>query len=241
MNQRLTVTLVGSEYPINVGHVARLLKNFGVKKLYLVEPRVDLNIASIYASHGAEVVKNAETIGFHDLRKRHELLVATTAIRATKRANVARAVTPLKDVVKYARAAESVSLVFGRDTTGLRNDELTGCDMVTTIDTGTEYRTMNVSHAVAVMLYLLSREERPGLRLRAPQIRDAFAGYLYDLALASGLHSRRAERLREMSTKIALRSGLSDKELAVLVGLIRRALLTIERGDKAAAQTRSKT
>ena len=226
--ERLSVTLVGAEYPVNVGYTARLVKNFGIRRLYLVEPRFDRRVASVYATHGADVIADAETIDFAELRRRHDLLIATTAVPATKRANVARLSLSPEEVVDYARGSSSTSLVFGRDTTGLRNDEMARCDVVTTIKTGTRYRTLNVSHSVGVLLYLLTRTRGrkeavvPGLPLR-----DAFANSAYELAIASGLQRHKAERLLKLSRRISLRSRVDDGELGLLLSLFRRATTAI--------------
>ncbi len=228
--ENLSVTLVEPEYPINVGYVARLLKNFGLSRLYLIEPKVDLRVAGVYASHGADLIGKAERTDFARLRKKHDLLVATTAIRAVKRANVVRMVLPLRDVAKYVAASKSASLVFGRDTTGLTNRELALCDIVTTVDTGTQYRTLNVSHALAIILHLLSTEHATKKRVRASNVAEMFIRYVQELASVSGLQKHRMEKLREISGRIALKSGLSERELSLLLGLNRKALVAVKRG-----------
>ena len=163
--RNLSITLVEPEYPVNVGYVARLAKNFGVRRIFFVNPKVDLSAASIYAAHGADVLDRAETIGFRDLRRIHDLLVATTAIRARRKGNLVRKVMRPERAASYLRSAKSSSLVLGREATGLRNDEIRFCDVVTSVDTGTEYPTMNVSHSLAILLYLASRRDPTRVRL----------------------------------------------------------------------------
>jgi tRNA/rRNA methyltransferase len=235
--EKVSVTLVGPEFPINVGYAARLVKNFGMQGLYLIEPNFDRRVASVYAAHGANVVERAEEVDFDALRKRHDLLIATTAVTAIRRANVDRLSVPPEEVAGYASSAKSASLVFGRDTTGLRNDELARCDLVTSLNTGTAYKTLNVSHSMAILLYILSRSGIETRRLPDHGERDAFATYAYELALASGMQSHRAERLRKLARRMTLRSQLDGKELGLLVSLMRRATKAIAEED----QVRSKT
>ena len=225
--ERLSVTLVGPEYPINVGYTARLIKNFGIPKLYLIEPRFDRKVASVYAAHGADVIASAEIVDFGELRRRHNLLVATTAVTATRRANVDRLSLSPEEVVEYASSSKSTSLVFGRDTTGLRNDEIAMCDVVTTIATGTRYRTLNVSHSIAVLLYLFSKPYARKARVPNLHLRNAFATYAYELAIASGLQEHRAKRLLKLARRISLRSRVDDKELSLLLSLLRKATLAV--------------
>jgi TrmH family RNA methyltransferase len=236
--EKVTVTLVGPEYPINVGYTARLVKNFGVRKLYLIEPNFDRRVASVYAAHGADIVEGAEEIGFDDLRERHDLLVATTAVAATRRANVNRLCVTPEEAAGYVSSAGTASLVFGRDTTGLRNDELARCDLVTTIGTGTAYRTLNVSHSIGILLYVLSRSRAERRRLPGHGERDLFASYAYQLALAAGMQKHRADRLKRLAKRMTLRSQLDGMEMGLLVSLLRRATDVIE---KRADQVRSKT
>jgi hypothetical protein len=99
----------------------------------------------------------SKSVEFGELRRIHELLVATTAIRARRRRNLVRRVMRPERAASYLRSAKSSCVVLGREATGLRNDEIRFCDLVTSVDTGTEYPTMNVSHSLAILLYLASR------------------------------------------------------------------------------------
>lgn len=230
---RLSVTVVGAEYPVNLGYMARLMKNFGVRRLYLVDPRCDMRAASVYASHGSDVLAEAEVVSLKEVRKSHEFLLATTAIKAKKGANVRRTVVKPEEAAPLLANADSASIVLGRDTTGLTNDEVALCDLVTTVDTGTNYRTLNVSHAAAILLYLVRRAEDGGPREAAPRAprenREVFARYALGLAIASGLPGHRAERIAQVARRVALKSEVSSKELGLLVSLIRKAELAIER------------
>jgi tRNA/rRNA methyltransferase len=82
LHEILSVTVVGAEYPVNLGYIARLLKNFGVRRLYLVDPKVDMRAASVYASHGSDILEDAQVVTLGRVRKVHDFLLATTAIRA---------------------------------------------------------------------------------------------------------------------------------------------------------------
>ena len=221
-----SVTLVEPEYPINLGYIARLMKNFGVAKLYLVKPKVDLSVASIYASHGVDILDSAEKTNLSDVRKRHELLVATTAIRARKKANVVRRSMRPEDAASFIRGAESSSLVLGRDSTGLMNEEIKKCDILTTIDTGTSYTTLNVSHAAAIMLYLVARD-KPSARTVRRRSRDLFAEQLYELAIAAKFQKHKRAGLSEAVKRIATTSQVSEKELFLMTGILRKAFQTI--------------
>lgn len=232
----LSITVVGAEYPVNLGYTARLMKNFGVERLYLVGPRCDMRAASVYASHGSDVLERAEVVSLEEVRKTHDVLLATTAVGARRRANVNRTVVRPEEAVARVLAAQRASIVFGRDTTGLTNDELGLCDLVTTLDTRTGYKTLNVSHSVAILLYLASSASAAAGRTRqAPSLatrerREAFSKYAYQLAMASGMQKHRADRMVQVARRVALKSDVSSKELGLLISLMRRAEFSIEKG-----------
>ncbi len=228
----LSVAVVGAEYPVNLGYTARLMKNFGLERLYLVEPRCDMRAAAVYASHGSDILEGAEVVPLRRVRRDHDLLLATTAIRAKRGANVGRTAVRPEEAVARLVSSDSASIVFGRDTTGLTNKELALCDLVTSVDTGTEYKTLNVSHSVAILLYLVSTAKggdgrRAGVGRASRERREAFSRYVYRLAVASGMQAHKAERIVQVARRVALKSEVSSKELGLLVSLMRRAELEL--------------
>jgi tRNA/rRNA methyltransferase len=233
----LSVTVVGAEYPVNLGHTARLMKNFGLRRLYLVDPSCDMRAASVYASHGSDVLEEAEIVTLARVRKRHDFLLATTAIRASRGANVGRTAVRPETAAARLVGARSASIVLGRDTVGLTNEEIALCDLVTTLETGTPYRTLNVSHAVAIILYLVLRARPAGTGTRrfasqaSRERRAAFSKYAHRLALASGMQSHRADKVVQVARRIAMKSEVNSKELGLLVSLMRKAELAIEGKD----------
>jgi len=236
LSRVLSITVVGAEYPVNLGYTARLMKNFGVRRLYLVDPRCDMKAASVYASHGSDILEAAEVVSFSKVRKTHEFLLATTAIRARRSVNVSRTTVRPEEAVVRVVSSESASIVFGRDTTGLTNRELAICDLVTSIDTRTAYKTLNVSHSVAILLYLTSKaldglSARPGSpEPRASrERREAFSKYAYQLAVASGMQKHKAEGIVQVARRVALKSDVSPSELGLLVSLMRKAELVVEK------------
>jgi tRNA/rRNA methyltransferase len=232
----LSVTVVGAEYPVNLGYTARLMKNFGVERLYLVGPRCDMRAASVYASHGSDILERAEVVTLAKVRKAHDVLLATTAVRAKRRANVNRTAVRPEEAVARVMTAERASMVFGRDTTGLTNEELALCDLVTTVDTRTGYKTLNVSHSVAILLYLASsamaaaRRPAQSTSQASRDRREAFSRYAHRLAMASGMQEHRADRIVQVARRVALKSEVSSKELGLLISLMRRAEFAVERG-----------
>ncbi len=223
----VSVTLVEPHYPVNLGHTARLLRNFGVRKLYLVNPKVDVSAAAVYASHASGVLDDAETLTLEEVRRRHELLVATTAVRATRKSNAVRRMVRPERLRELLESSRSSSLVFGRDTTGLTNEEIAECDVTTTIDTAQSYRALNLGHAVAIILYLVSSTRGRRAPVQSRRARLVFAESLYELAVASRLQQHKVKNLKEVGKRMAAASSLSDKQLQMMSGVFRKASLRI--------------
>jgi len=233
----VSVTLVEPKGPVNVGHVARLVQNFGVEKLYLVKPKVDLSVAAVYASHASEVLDRAVVTTFEKVRKENELLVATTAVRATKKSNVIRRTVKPDRLHELLSSAKTSALVFGRDTTGLNNREIQMCDVTATIDTGQPYRVLNIGHAVAIVLYLSSRGGAGRRGGQGRVAREVFARSFSELAEASRMPTHKTRNIFESAKRIAAASEMTDVQLNLLSGVFRKAVATLEENQERSSKT----
>lgn len=222
----VTVALVEPTYSLNVGYVARVMKNFGVPRLILVNSAADLQAARKYASHGGEVLDNAQSQTFAQLLDDSGLLVGTTAIPARRKTNLKRdAVTPSRLAQIIGSQTGKVTILLGRDTVGLNTEELQACDVVVTIPTKTRYRTLNISHALAILLYELTRV-RPTRhrRLAGRPDRQRTIEYATRLAELAGYQKHRIRLLRETLRLLLGRSTPTPKEVYILMGVLRKAV-----------------
>jgi tRNA/rRNA methyltransferase len=147
------VVLVEPEYSGNLGLVARAVKNFGASGLVLLKPKADIGKARKRAMHAQDILDKALVVNdWEELRKKFSYLVGTTAMPAGEY-NVNRACVAPGKIPKV----NNMAVVFGRESTGLTNSELEKCDAVCRIPTSEKYRTMNVTHAVAIVLYETSK------------------------------------------------------------------------------------
>jgi tRNA/rRNA methyltransferase len=233
----VSVTLVEPRGPVNVGHVARLVQNFGVEKLYLVKPKVDLSVAAVYASHASEALDKAVVTTFERVRRENELLVATTAIRASKKSNVIRRAVGPDRLHEILSSSGSSSLVFGRDTTGLTNKEIRACDVTVTIDTAPAYRALNIGHAAAIILYLASRGGLGERTRQGRKAREIFAQSFYELAEASRLPRHKTQNLFEVGKRVAASSRLTDAQLNLFTGVFRKATSVMGRPQDRGSKT----
>jgi tRNA/rRNA methyltransferase len=250
-----TAAMVDPEFGINLGYLARTTANFGMQKLLVVsQNKLDEKNASealLFAAHGRPLIERLEYVpSFVALRKRFDILVGTTAIEGRRRANLTRRTfTPescaqmvLSRLHNHPGKRIKACFIFGRDTTGLRNEELRACDYNLTIRTGSDYNTLNVSHAAAIVYYafansLASRKAAEN-KSRVKDISSA-AGSRKERERVVSLFMRLAEDaefqpfkrdlLRQTLERALNRSEPSMRELYLLMGVASKADSKIRR------------
>jgi TrmH family RNA methyltransferase len=232
---KFVVAVVEPCYEINIGHIARLIKNFGVRKLILINPKFNLDEAKVYSAHAQDILDKAEVLkSFQELRKNFNLLIGTTAIKAKGQANIIRNTISLEELLKIPSINdENTCIVLGRDGTGLNNKELALCDVNVTIDTGTKYRTLNISHALAIFLYEIFRT-RKGLEIKdvaEKYERDLIIMYAKDIARLSNLQTHKIRALEYVLKSILARTRLKKKEAKVLLSFLRKAKVALEESN----------
>jgi tRNA/rRNA methyltransferase len=235
----VAIALVEPQYHVNVGHVARLMKNFGLKKLYFVKPHFDRLEAVKYSTHGKDVLAAATTTTLKQLRKKFDVLVGTSAIRATSRLNVLRQAIDVEQMARIIHdgSGKDFCIVLGRESSGLNNRELALCDLVVIVDTKTKYRTMNIAHALAILLYEISRlkpelpvkKSKKKIDLASQQDIDILLQYIRRVADAGNFDMHKKPLLEAAVKKMLAKSVPTVKEVMLLVSLLRRSLLAIER------------
>ncbi len=222
---KLSVALVEPKYEVNVGHVARVMANFGFHDLLLVTPEVDLGKARMFASHAVSVLDDAKTCSFEDLKKRFDYLVGTTAIFDVSPSNVLRSTVPPSFMAEQlSRFSGSVCLVFGRDTTGLTNEELESLDMIVSIYSAPSYPTLNISHAAAIILYELSKHSFEDLEtVASEEQRKRVVQYTVNLAKSLSYSEYKIPIVETAVKQLINRGRPSSREATLLLGLLRLA------------------
>ena len=158
-------------------------------------------------------------------------MIGTTAIYSNNRSNVIRdSINPSQLVKIIADSKQSICFLVGRESTGLNNTELSICDIVVSIDTGTAYRTLNISHALAILLYEIKKNSfQKKTNLATVHERVLLIDYALKLAKVSGYRRHKTSLLAMALKRFLGRNLLTSKETMLMVTLFRQALLTIER------------
>lgn len=142
----------------NVGAAARALKNTGFERLVIIRRRPPFTPKARYMAHGAtEILESATLAEDLDSAVADMRLVVGTTQRA--RDLRAPAFLPEEIAPKIWEAAchGPVAVVFGRESTGLTNDELFRCQLHVTIPSPVRYPSFNLAQAVLIIAYTLFR------------------------------------------------------------------------------------
>jgi tRNA/rRNA methyltransferase len=241
----IAVALVEPQYETNVGYVARIMKNFGYTELYVINPNFDKEKAAIFATHGKDVLATAKISTLKELREQFDVLVGTTSLFAYSRLNILRnciTVVRLSEIINSIGMEKDFCIVLGRESSGLNNRECEMCDLVVTINTKTDYRTMNISHALAILLYEISKSlpeftlkddnmMRRSKTLATRQEMNLLIDYVNEVVDKCGYDKHKQPMLNSAVHRLLARGIPTSKEVMLLVSLFRKTVLTIKRQE----------
>jgi len=217
----ISPVLVEPKYQGNIGACARACKNFGFDRIAMVKgPKIGEE-AKKYAMHAQDVLKKAKRYkSFDEMRSDFDYLVACTGIGAGHDENFKRiGCTPKELKQKMALMKGRIALVFGREDNGLTNDEIEKCDIAVTIPTDKRYPSMNLSHALAVVLYELSDTEKGKIRLATRKEIRKVEELTRKLIDETRVQKKKTVGL--IVRRILARAVLSGREAHTLAGLLR--------------------
>jgi len=242
------VVLVEPEYQGNIGSIARVMKNFGFRRLWLIKPKTAIgNEARSLAAHAGDVLDGIKVVDVLDKALRGaDYVVGTTSIMAKRPANVTRiAITPEELARKIQNIDGEIALLFGRESTGLSNQELGTCDLVVTIPTDPSYRALNLAVAVAILLYEIHKNcmgvKTAYTMEAAGEHKNRLIRYLGEfLDEVSFPEYRRRIGVRTFRNLIG-RAFISKREATILIGVYNKALTTMRRRHTSSTESERST
>ncbi len=150
------LVLVGLKVPENIGFIARVAKNFGVRSIYLYN--CNLTEVSFHtAAHAKDLLENAKIVNDLSFLSSMNLVVGTTGVEGGDYRFLRKPIVRPEKLRRFLNG--EVAILFGREDFGLSREEIEMCHLLVKIPTSEEYPIMNVSHAAAVILYVLSKKK----------------------------------------------------------------------------------
>ncbi len=242
MPERVTILLVMPETGGNVGSVARLMKHFGFRDLVILNPQCEFDHATYgFAMHGKDVLDAAHVIKvspeeylatYKGILKEFDLVIGTTG-KGEHYANLKRAPVYLEDwELPELGPDQKICVVFGRESSGLSNEEISRVDFVVRIRTSPDYTSLNLSHAAALILYHLFLKldggERPNVLMATREQKDRLDETIRHLIVQVKVRTFPRERVLRAFQNVLNRAYLSQQEYRWIYGLLRRVEQTID-------------
>lgn len=238
----IRIVLVEPAGALNVGSIARIMKNMGLTNLVLVNPQCDLQSdeARQMAVHAVDVLEKARIVKTLP----HALTGCQQAIATTVRSRSVPIVLESPRVVLPSLLVPNIqsALLFGAEERGLSNDELKYAQRFVCIESNPDYPSLNLAQAVALCVYQLyqswldlNHSDRQQTPVTSTSVVEAtvnnatmetLEGYYQDLEatlLEIGyLYPHTATVKMEKFRRLYNRASLQSDEVAMLRGILRQ-------------------
>jgi len=226
--------LVGTTHPGNIGAAARAMKTMGLSNLHLVAPKIYPSAEATARASGADDILHTAQV--------HDSLDAALvgchyafAMSARLRHLPVPVVNPRQAVEQLEKFDDNthIAIVFGREHSGLSNEELDRCQYLINIPANPDYSSLNLAAAVQVLAYELKMSFQPQIDYgRVGEEREAITNddlsYLYDhfersLTTIGFLDPENPRHLMRRIKRLFNRADLDKNELHIMHGILRAA------------------
>lgn len=152
--EHIKVVLVGTTHTGNIGSVARAMKTMGLSQLCLVAPKSEPDGQAYALAAGASEILASAKI-YDNLAQAVADCALVVGSSARSRTLSWPMLSPRDCGLKAIQEAGQgpVALVFGRESSGLSNEELQLCQYHVCIDANPEYSSLNLAMAVQIICY----------------------------------------------------------------------------------------
>lgn len=235
-SDRLSIVLVATRNPLNIGAAARAMANFGFQHLRLVHP-FDTAFREARSAVGASaLLATAEEFpSVAEAVADCTLVVGATAIGHRQ---LQHPLKPLADaaplILQELTASHAqqhrVAILFGSEKFGLSNQDLSHCHWLLQIPTRETQPSMNLSHAVAVCLYELARDPAIAVPSAAPALAPSAEVERVSTTLLDVLEASEYIRAESPDSKpagirrLVRRMHLSSEDASTWLGILRQIL-----------------
>ncbi|MYM57624.1 tRNA (cytosine(32)/uridine(32)-2'-O)-methyltransferase TrmJ [Vibrio sp. OCN044] len=154
MLDNVKVVLVGTSHSGNIGSAARAMKVMGLSNLVLVDPQCEIDQQAMSMSSGAtDILESASIVScLTEAISDCSLVVGSSARSRTLEWPILEPRECGRKFVEQASLSPT-ALVFGRERTGLTNEELQTCHFHVCIPANPEYSSLNLAMAVQTLSY----------------------------------------------------------------------------------------
>lgn len=232
MLEKIRIVLVNTSHSGNIGAVARAMKNMCLSDLVLVAPRQFPSEEAIARSSGAnDILAKARVCATLDeaISDCHLVIGASARLRSVQWPQFDPRECAAKALAESANGP--VAIVFGRESSGLTNEELERCAYLVHIPANPDYTSLNVAMAVQVIAYELrmagesmpseaSAAHQPVAAEELQRMFDHLEQALEDVGFSD---PRRSDKLMRRLKRLFHRAAPDKDEINILRGFFSAA------------------
>ncbi len=227
----IRIVLIQTSHPGNIGSAARAMKTMGLSELYLVKPKHFPDEQAVaMSSNATDILDNATVVNsLQDALAGCHLVVGTSARHERTLAwDILEPRECSQQLVKQAQTG-TVAVIFGRESSGLTNDELALCHYLVHIPTNPDYSSLNLASAVQILSYECRVATQPNSEMIKDEpeevvTADAMEGYYKHLETAmiesKFLDPENPKHLMTRLRRLYGRVKITPSELNILRGML---------------------
>jgi tRNA/rRNA methyltransferase len=225
----IAIMLVEAQIPENIGAVARAMRNMGLSRLILVDPKnCDLTrVVKMSTGSALDIVEEMEV--YDDMEEALEpfqFVAGTTARTGSLRPTMSQPRNLAQDLIAISQR-NLVAILFGPEDRGLTNAHLRFCDTIVTIPTA-RFSSLNLAQAVMIVCYEIFLAARESPTEATPRLANRFElegmyAHLKDVLLRIGFIDRQNPEhwmlnIRRFFSRVPLRA----RETRIIRGVCRQ-------------------
>lgn len=231
MLSRVIIVLVEPTHPGNIGATARAMKNMGLTRLHLVSPlRFPSADATSRASGADDLLETAILYPSLDEAIADCQLVVGASARLREIPWPEITLKACADLVAQQSVGAEIAILFGREHSGLTNQELDRCQYILTIPCNPEFSSLNIAAAVQIVTYelfvkattatALQQSANPSEYATAAEL-ELFYEHLYQALNTIGfIHPDKPRSIMRRIRRLYTRTRLEKKEIDILRGIL---------------------
>ncbi|MCP4669064.1 MAG: RNA methyltransferase [Deltaproteobacteria bacterium] len=225
----IAIVLVKTQIPENIGAVARAMRNMGLKRLILVDPKnCDLvRVRKMSTGSSIDIIEEMEV--YEDLEEAlgpFQFAAGATARTGSLRPLMTRPRNLAKELIAISQR-NMAAILFGPEDRGLSNEHLRFCDTIVTIPTA-RFSSLNLAQAVMIVCYEIFLAAREAPQENIPRLANRFElegmyAHLKEVLLKIGFIDRQNPEhwmlnIRRFLSRVHLRA----KEARIIRGVCRQ-------------------
>ena len=227
----ISIVMVGTTHPGNIGAAARAMHNMCISNLVLVNPQCPIGEIAYARASGANVVldNRRKTESLQEAVQDCTLVIAVSA-RVRSLAWPELTTDSMAQKIAGLNGQSRAALVFGREHSGLTNEELQLCHYMVNIPTNPEFSSLNVASAIQVLCYEIFKMGGNRVEVQKSNVQESAAtsheleGYFQHLeqviTTTQFLDTENPGLLMQRLRRLYHRIELSKSEVNILRGIL---------------------